>query len=424
MNGPPIDPPARFLGWRMVALACVCVNVGIGFTFGAFGTFMPSMIAEFSVSRSVAASGLSLRVAIMGLLSPVVSYAVRRWSIRSTLAAGFILMSCGWALMGFSINAWQFNLAFGLLCGAAAACLTVVPPMALINNWFIAGRGRAVGIAMVPVILMVAPTLAAAGITAYGWRATSLAFAFASLLLCPLTLLIVDRPESIGQKPLRAGAAESLESEVDKPVRSTELKGLLREPVFWILIFCGGLYGATGVVLSAHLVPFALGLGMNLESAALLASIFGGAGLAGGFFGGMVADRIGGARTFIVIAFLQCAAWLCLLLSNRYAFLAACLAMIGLCANAMMPVVATLIANVFGRERFARAMGLFSALTMPFGIGLPLLAGALFDLSGSYRQVFLMHAGIFAIVGTVFCFVYRIETGRATTTVPAMAASS
>jgi len=68
-------------------------------------------------------------------------------------------------------------------------------------------------------------------------------------------------------------------------------------------------------------------------------------------------------------------------------------------------------------------MGLFAVLTMPFGIVMPLLAGAFYDLSGSYRQVFLIHAGIFAIIGAVFFFFSRIEVGRAATAVPAMAPS-
>jgi MFS family permease len=198
-----------------------------------------------------------------------------------------------------------------------------------------------------------------------------------------------------------------------------EWSALIREPVFWLLTLSGGLCGAACVVLRAHLVPFALGLGMNLENAALLASIFGGAGLAGGLLSGMIADRIGGARTFVVISALQFAAWLSLLAVNGYLSLAACVAVIGLCANAMMPVVATLIANVFGRECFARAMGLFSVLTMPFGVVMPLVAGRLYDLSGSYRLVFLICAGIFAVAGTAFCFVSRIEVDRSAEAVPA-----
>lgn len=416
--------PAKtpFLGWRMVALVCVCTNIGVGFTFGAYGTFMAAMIAEFSASRSLASAGLSLMVACMGLFSPAAAYVVRRWSIRMALAAGLVLISAGWALMSFAASSWQFILAFGLLCGAGAACLIIVPPMTLVNHWFITHRGRAAGIVMVPVMLMLVPPLAAAGITEFGWRATALAMSLIALLLSPLTLLVIDRPQLIGQKPLGAGRQD--EDEVPAVVSCAEQKGPTREPVFWVLMLCGGLYGAAGVAIGGHLVPFALGLGFDLSSAAFLLSIFGAAGLAGGFLGGTLADRIGGARTFAALAFLQVLAWSCLLVPSGYGFLALCAAVIGLCANAMLPVASTLFANVFGRDRFARVMGLFTLLTMPFNIVLPLLAGALYDLSGSYHQVFLICAALFAIAGTALCFVYRIEADRrvASTVSPAMAA--
>ena len=75
--GDTFNKPAQgFLGWRMVLLACLCVNVGVGFTFGAYGTFMPSMIAEFSASHSLASAGLSLMVAMMGRCASVGSCSV------------------------------------------------------------------------------------------------------------------------------------------------------------------------------------------------------------------------------------------------------------------------------------------------------------------------------------------------------------
>lgn len=413
-----------FLGWRMVALAFLCVNVGIGLSFGAYGFFLPSIIAEFSASRSLAVGGLSLLTANMGLLAPVTSYALRRWSIRATFFAGFTLMSAGWALISISANAWHFVLAFGLLCGAATACLTMVPPMALINNWFIAERGRAAGITMVAALSLVIPTLLAAGVTAYGWRATAFTISLVVLLLSPLTLLVIDHPEAVGQKPLGAGTVETIDNEQKKSLSYTERKSLMHEPMFWLLIVCAGLYRAACVVLGAHIVPFVTELGMNLQSVAMLATIMGGTGLFGGLAGGIFADKIGGARTFTVISFLQLVTWPCLLLSNSFISLAVCVAIINLCANAMFPVVTTVMANVFGRTRFASAIGLFSILTTPFGIALPLLAGTLYDLSGSYRLVFLIQAGIFGIVGTAFCFIHRVEVKRAIITVPAIAISS
>jgi hypothetical protein len=86
---------APFYGWRMVALAWLFTNIATGFTFAGYRIFMSPMAAEFSASRSLASAGLSIMVATMGSLAPVASYAIRRWSIRATLAAGLILLAAG-----------------------------------------------------------------------------------------------------------------------------------------------------------------------------------------------------------------------------------------------------------------------------------------------------------------------------------------
>lgn len=405
----PEVPP--FFGWRMVVLACLCVNIGAGFAFGTYSTFMSSMIREFSASRTLASAGLSVMVATMGLLGPVVGYTLRRWSIRATLGAGFILMSMGWGLISIAASAWQFTLSFGLLCGAASACLIVVPPMTLVNNWFIAKRGRASGVAMAMFTLMVLPPVVAASITAYGWRATALIISIICLLLTPLTIWVIDRPESVGQKPLGAGGpSESVLPAT--PSESTEAGAPMREPVFWVLMFCTGIFGGAAVAFMAHFIPFALEAGLTLKSASVLFSILGAAELAGGFAGGLVADRLGGARTYALTSFIQAIAWPCLLLTHQFWILALCVSLIGLCANSSVTVATTLFANFFGRAHFARVIGMFSLISTPFNFALPLLSGAVYDLSGSYRSVFVLNAALFVLLGTTFALAHRIEVSR------------
>jgi MFS family permease len=401
----------RFDGWRMVALACLSTNVASGFTFAAYSTFMSPMATQFGASRSLASAGLSIMVAALGLAAPVASYAVRRWSIRATFAAGYIFLSAGWALMSIAINAWQFVLAFGLLCGAAGACLMVVPPMTLVNNWFVALRGRAAGIVMVPVALVLLPPLAATGIATHGWRATALAMSLVTLVMTPITRWVVDRPEDIGQKALGAGEASTREEERVAPSDAVQ-QSPVREPVFWLIMCCAGLIGGANVAFAGHLIAFAVGKGIALRNAAFLFTIFGSAGLAGAFLSGLLADRIGGARSFALVCFLECIAWPCMLLPFGYGFLAFWVAVTGLCANSMLPICTPLFANVFGRERFARVMGLYSLTTMPFNFILPLLAGILYDVFGSYRAVFLIYAGLFGLAGILICFVHRTEVAQ------------
>ncbi len=405
----------KFDGWRMVLLACLSVNVGVGFTYAVYSTFMPAIIEEFSVSRSLASAGLSLMSVVLGLSGYLMSHAVRRWSIRAVIGFGFLLMACGWMLIGLAGSIWQYILAFGILCGAAGSCLIAVPPMTLINNWFIAKRGQAAGLSVVTILSMFLPPLIAAGIADHGWHAMAWLLAISALVLAPLSQFIVDRPEQIGQLPLGAIDQKKEDPKSDEVVDvfsnspPPELN-LTRIPIFWLIAVSSGIYGATAIAFAGHLVPFALSIGFAFKTAALLPAIQGATGLGGSLVGGILSDRIGSARTFALLSLAQAIMLPILLHTGNFALLALCVAVIGLCANATLPVVATLFASIFGRKNFTKVMGIYVLVIIPFNFALPVLTGFLFDIYGNYSVSYYMNFAMLVSIGVVFgTTIYRNE---------------
>jgi MFS family permease len=410
--------PQAFLGWRMVAIAFMCTNLLLGFTFGTYGTFVASISGEFPASRSLLSAGLALVVTIMGLLAPVVGHAIVRWSIRSVMTAGLAVLSLMFLLVSLATSAGQFVAIFGVLGGVSAACLVVVPPTTLVNNWFVEQRGKATGIVMIPLLVMAMPPVAAAAISSFGWRTTAVGLALIVLLLLPVMRLCIDRPADVGQHPLGAGTRPANAITAMAGVESAGAS-LIREPVFWAITFCAGVVSGAGVTITTHLVPYATGLGISLQSAAFLLAILGGAGMAGGVVFGLLADRVGGARALGLMSLIQAVLWPGLLVAGGYPVLALMVAGIGLCAAAILPVVATLYGNVFGARAFARVMAFYSLGAMPFGLLMPLLAGWLFDISGSYRTVFIVHGLLFACAVAILFYVSRVETARRFAPAPA-----
>jgi nitrate/nitrite transporter NarK len=57
-------------------------------------------------------------------------------------------------------------------------------------------------------------------------------------------------------------------------------------------------------------------------------------------------------------------------------------------------------------------MGLYSLSAMPFGLLMPIAAGWMFDLTGSYRTVFLAFAALFAGAVALLFYVHRVETAQ------------
>ena len=403
--------PGRFLGWRMVALAFLCTNLVLGFTFGTYGPFVAAISRDFAASRSLLSAGLALVVTIMGLSAPVVGRALTRWSIRNVTSVGLGALALMFLLASLAQNAWQFVAIFGVLGGVAAGCLVVVPPTTLINNWFVAERGRATGIVMIPFLVMVMPPVVAAAITVAGWRPTSIGLSIVIILLLPLTRLIVDRPADVAQLALGADAAAPLPT-TRRATGERETAHPMREPAFWAITYCGGIVAGAGVTLSTHLVPFATGAGYGLQSAAMLLTIMAAAGMAGGVLFGLLADRLGGARTLGLMCLAQALLWPSLLGGAGYVMLAAVVAGVGLCVSAVLPVVATLCGNVFRTSSFARVIGLYSISAMPFGLLMPLIAGWLFDATGSYRAVFAGYGVLFAGAVVLLFYVHRVEAAQ------------
>ena len=398
-----------FLGWRMVALAFLSTNLVLGLTFGTYGPLVAVIGREYPASRSLLSGGLALVVTLMGLLAPAVGRGITRWSIRGVMTVGLGVLAAMLLLASLARSAWQFVAIFGVLGGVAAACLVVVPPTTLMNRWFVEQRGKATGIVMIPFLVMVMPPISAAAIAVAGWRTTLVGLGVLVLVLLPLARLIVDRPSDVGQRPLGDAPSDSGASTVGVPATAAHP---LRQPVFWAITYCGGLVAGTGVTVSTHLVPHATGAGIGLQAAALLLTLMAAAGMVGGVLFGHIADRIGGARTLGLICLGLAVLWPALLVDSSFLALAWVAAGMGLCVTAFLPVVSTLFANVFGSRSFAQVIGLYSISAMPFGLAMPVLAGWIFDLTGSYRAAFIGYAMLFAGACVLLLHVHRVETAR------------
>jgi len=405
---------AKFLGWRMVAIAFFCTNVGLGFAFGTYGPFIAAIDKELPAPQWLLSAGLGLIMTMMGVLAPLVSYLIARWSLRAVFTIGALLMSCTFLLVSVVVQAWQFVAVIGILGGAAMTFLVLVPATTLVSQWFVEGRGKATGIVMSPLFVTVLPPVAALSIASFGWRATALVMGLLPLALLPAVRLIVDRPEDLGQRPLGmhadpeipAGAPAGADTAADDGPHPA------RQPVFWIVTLCSGIITSAAVTMTTHLVPFAVSRGVALPAAALLLSVLAGVGILGGIVFGVVADRIGGARAYALVALLQVFAWPMLLWDGGYASLAALVAVIGICGCAISAVTTTLFANLFGRKAFAKVMGLFSLSTMPFSLFLPSLAGLIYDRTASYQAVFIFYAVLFGLAGSVLWLLHGTEMRR------------
>jgi MFS family permease len=62
-----------------------------------------------------------------------------------------------------------------------------------------------------------------------------------------------------------------------------------------------------------------------------------------------------------------------------------------------IPIRPAIIADYFGRRNFGAIQGLMMGIAMLGGIASPVIGGWVFDVTGSYRSIFIIYAGLAAI---------------------------
>lgn len=365
--------------WRILVIAFLAFNFAIGLPLGSFGVSVLAIEKEFDTSRALASAGASLVILAFGLMGPVIAWLIERFSIRSTMLVGVVLGSIGYVALWAAPNIWVFLACFGLLVGPAVAMAGNMPASVLINNWFRFATGRAIGIMMMPLFIMLVPMVSSPIIENFGLRTLYLTLAATNLLMVPLLLLVNDRPSD-------AFEAEHAASQVTAVPRLA-MGQILGRMDLWLLILAYGLLNGSGMVKLSHLVPLLSEQGRSVGEATLLLSISGGAGVLGSIAFGWIADRVGGAVALMLNGLLQAATWSIFLLHPGMGLLLVDAFIMGACGGGVFAAFMVVLVDLFGRQNVPRTLGLAGLFGMIPTFVAPPIAGYLYDYAGSYSTV-------------------------------------
>lgn len=375
---------------RMAVISFLTFNVVVGSIFGTPGILLKPMAERLGASIEMVSVGPLAVILSSAIFAPIMGSLAIRLSLRTLLAAAAVLLSAGWFLLAMTQSYAVFVGVYFAAMGPAMAIGASVLPPTLITRWFSRHRGLAIGLVHLPVLVAALPLVAAWMIGRFGLEATFLALAAMPLLvLIPSALAIIDRP------PGQAAQVEAMKAAGSSPALS--IGQLLGQPAYWALCLAVGVTNTSSTMLGVHLVSMGESWGLDRMSAAGLASIMAGCGLFGSILFGVVADRIGGARSLALIAAADAVLWALMFLGLPYAGLAAVIGLIGLLGAGTVPALAKAAADRFGRETISRAMGLMVPVTLPLLVAGMIGPGTVVRLTGSYTLVISIAVIAFAI---------------------------
>ena len=385
-----IKKPTFFYGYTIIIAGFFIQAVVWGIS-NSFGVFFDPLINEFGWSRATISGAASLGFLVHGSSSIVLGNLNDRFGPRLIMSGCGILLGMGFLLMATINSPWQLYMFYGLIAAAGLGGIDVIP-LSTVSRWFKEKRGMMSGLIKVGtgVGMFVMPFFINWLINNYGWRTSFLVLGFI------ITSSVVFLAQFLVRDPIQKAqfidngighASKTNESEegldFKKAIRTRQLWTICI--VYFIILFC--VY-----TVLMHIVQHAIDLDIPSTVAAGILSTIGGVSITGRFLMGGASDKIG-EKPALLICLLCLFLALCLLQKVQTLWMFYLFAAVyGFAHGGFFSLVSPLIAKFFGTKSHGLLFGIviFSS-TIGGAIG-PFMAGYIFDITTSYKMVFLILA--------------------------------
>jgi MFS family permease len=389
VRGVTVRPRAAFFyGWWVVLACAVGLFWGPPVTVFSFPVFLKPLMQDFHAGRAAVSLGFTLHLIAVAVGAPLVGWLIDRYGSRKViLLATSIFGSILLLNKLFSANLWQFYF-FYIALGLVGNGVGPLPYGKVVSLWFDRYRGLALGLMMVGIGsgAMIMPSFAQQLIRRFGWHTAYAVLGGAVLLIAiPVVGVVLrEKPQDLGLRPDGAPPKNvAAGSEAAAPGLSALEAWSTR--TFWLMVCAFFLVSASVQGCVIHLAAMLSDRGISAETAALGSSLAGAAVLLGRVGTGYLLDRFFAPRV-AALFFAGAALGIGLLwIGSTVASLFVAALFVGLGLGAEVDLIAYLISRYFGFRAFGRVYSsAFAAFALAGALG-PLMMGAGFDWTGSYR---------------------------------------
>jgi len=357
-------------------------------TYASFAVFIAPWVSEFGWARSAISNVASVSFLLIGTVG------VAMGILNDRLGPRYIItwcgLCCGGALMWISraTSLYEVWFAYGIVMAVGMGGMNVVL-LTTVSRHFPSRQGRVSGIVTVGTGLgnAIMPSVAAGLVLGSGWRMASMILGFMGLLIITLGAQFLRRAEPAAG--LSAEGEKVTGNQCAKEEREhLSFRDAIRTRQFWIVCLVYVAIFMCIRTIMVHLVPYAIDTGSSAQGAAGLLGIAGGASVLGRLLIGSAGDRIGCKQSLILSLCILLTALAILQVGTSWWLLCSFAIAYGFAHGGLFAVMSPAVAELFGTSSHGRLLGVvLFAGTMGGSLG-PLLAGYLFDGTGSYRLDF------------------------------------
>ena len=426
----PIGSERFFYGWFIVAILFFISIIDGGFTY-IFSAFLKPLSQEFGWTRAETAGAFSCYLLATGLVLPFWGWLADHKGVRLVFLLSALIDGIALFLLSYVGSLAAFY-ALYLFLGIGLGGIGPTTVGKIISQWFVAKRGRAMGIALIGAGAggLVLVPLTGFLIEAFNWRMAYWGLAALALggMLPLVWFFLTDQPEERGLTPLGQGNlavdASDVTGEHDAEPEGWMLKEALHTPTFWLLgvAFCLGLMAALAT--AAHQVAFLQDTGLTLESASTVAGITLGVSMGGRFMVGWASERTRHLHPILAcclvmqavgIGSLSCLSYLGFWVVVVFALF------FGLGYGGLVVLWPLVVGHDFGLRAFGAIAGSLGTVSASLGgaVG-PVVVGAIYDHTRSYFWAFvactivlILGAGAALMAPELSAVPSRLTPGRA-----------
>jgi len=387
-------------GWAVVG-SSILLLFG---SFGAqqcFGVFLQPLVDEFCWTRAAISGAMSVVMGISGLCAVIMGRLTDKYPVSLIIGIGVLVGGLAYFLLSSVNSIWQFYLYFGAGIGiCVGSCYT--PVNATVSKWFSEKRELAIGIAMLGITLgaMVLSPLLTHIILVYSWRTAYILTSIIVIVFAiPAIIIMRKTPPSASSATMRQKIL-GIGSNVTIQLPGLTTRESIRTASFWMIMITGFVISAAFYFVATHIVTYAIDTGMSATSAAFTLTIMSIGGIAGTLSAWWISVKLGNRYALLVLTAVQALVmFLFILIKSPWLFYAAMI-FFGITFGAASPVRLSMIPQLFGINSVGTIMGLATFAWAIGGITGPILAGYIFDRTGSYNIAFLT-AGLLLVIGVL-----------------------
>jgi MFS family permease len=395
-----------YYGWYVIGAMFFMALIAAGPRQG-LGLFFETWTKDFGVSITVLSGIASAGWIVNGVAHPFVGSLTDRYGGRIVMSTSMVAVGVGSVLLGFVVNAWTLAAVYVLLVSPAMAGVLFVPASALASRWFKRRRGTAISVLTAGGSaggMLVVPFMAYMFVLG-DWRSTWMVIGAIMLFAAaPLLWFVVrDNPRDLDLWPDGddGPADETAGTSVtglgrQGPLAVDRWRTAYRTAPMWVLTSTYVVCGITTGSIAVHFVPYAVGAGISIRTAALAFALLNLINLIGVLTSGFISDRILRKNLLTVIYGIRGLAFISLVVFPPEFGLWVFAVVGGASWLATVPQTGALVAEIYGVQRAGTLNGMLTLVHQLGGAAAVFGAGLIFDLSGSYTPFFIVGAATLA----------------------------